>query len=133
MQLRSLALLTLALDALLAGATRVHHRPVRFKTKQHLVHAVGGARRRALEPRARGMIQMAYFTNWGIYGRNFRAHSSVRDVVSALTLRRADGHRRDDAHARVVLVCGCVARYGRAEAQRHVRGHRQALPRRQLE
>ncbi|EJD44962.1 glycoside hydrolase family 18 and carbohydrate-binding module family 5 protein [Auricularia subglabra TFB-10046 SS5] len=66
----SLLLCVLLASATTTCATRVHHRPTRFKQPKNLVQAPVP---KTVQGRAAtGKIQMAYFTNWGIYGRNFQ-------------------------------------------------------------
>jgi len=71
---RLFLLSALALAAIIAvDATQVMHRPERYKEAPNKVTVDMNAKTHAIQRRAgNGKVSFAYFTNWGIYGANFR-------------------------------------------------------------
>ena len=47
-------------------------RPKNYKSKPNVLPPVGDVTPHVIHKRATGKINAAYFTNWGIYGANFR-------------------------------------------------------------
>ncbi|KAI0090629.1 glycoside hydrolase superfamily [Irpex rosettiformis] len=67
-----LLIATLAFAAVFSvRATQVMHRPANYKAAPHNF-TEGHATPHVIHKRATGKVNMAYFTNWGIYGANFQ-------------------------------------------------------------
>lgn len=73
---RHLLLLALLFGAVLCvHGTQVMHRPAAYKTTPKAVDTEKSPKVTTIQKRAANKVSVAYFTNWGIYGANFREHS----------------------------------------------------------
>jgi hypothetical protein len=67
------SLLTLILAAFSAvEATQIMHRPANYKDAPHRFSVESNRKTHRIQRRATSKASFAYFTNWGIYGANFR-------------------------------------------------------------
>lgn len=66
-----LSLLLLSITSVLA--TQVMHRPDNFMEPPNTFATEDNAQTHTIQKRANGKTSFAYFTNWGIYGANFRS------------------------------------------------------------
>lgn len=65
--------ITLAFAALsVVDATQIMHRPANFKDSPHRYSIETNPKTHHIQRRATSKASFAYFTNWGIYGANFR-------------------------------------------------------------
>lgn len=70
---RILSLLLVAVAAV--NATQVMHRPANYKLSPHDTGPAAKVNPTQIQKRGGGQVQVAYFTNWGIYtGFNFRTY-----------------------------------------------------------
>lgn len=70
---RLLQAVTFALAALSAvEATQVMHRPANYKEAPNRFAIETNPKTNKIQRRATSKASFAYFTNWGIYGANFR-------------------------------------------------------------
>jgi hypothetical protein len=53
-------------------ATQVMHRPANYKDAPHRFSVESHPKTHQIQRRATSKASFAYFTNWGIYGANFR-------------------------------------------------------------
>ncbi|ESK85470.1 glycoside hydrolase family 18 protein [Moniliophthora roreri MCA 2997] len=67
---RILSLLSAA--CVLVQATQVMHRPDNYKDTPNSFNIAVNPETKVIQKRATGKLQVAYFTNWGIYGANFQ-------------------------------------------------------------
>jgi len=65
-------LLFAALALHCAEATQVMHRPDGYKDQPNDFKLEKAPKTNVVHRRANGKVNFAYFTNWGIYGANFR-------------------------------------------------------------
>ena len=56
----------------IVDATQVMHRPARYKDAPNKFSLETDPKTQVIHKRASGKASIAYFTNWGIYGANFR-------------------------------------------------------------
>lgn len=68
---RHIVLLTMILVAVV-DATQVMHRPAGYKNAPNRFSVETDPKTNVIHKRATGKASIAYFTNWGIYGANFR-------------------------------------------------------------
>jgi chitinase len=67
------ALASVAFMALLAvDGTQIMHRPDNYKSPLRTFPQEQNPKVNSIQRRATGKASFAYFTNWGIYGANFR-------------------------------------------------------------
>jgi len=66
------ALGLLAAGLLVADATQVMHRPDNYKDAPNVFQTAKIVNTTTIHKRAQEKVSFAYFTNWGIYGANFR-------------------------------------------------------------
>jgi chitinase len=94
---RVLLLATTACMLFLAvEGTQIMHRPAGYKNPARTFAKEASPKINKIERRASGKASFAYFTNWGIYGANFRKIllpcSSIR--INFFFFFRAHQHRR---------------------------------------
>jgi len=63
-----------ALFMLSVDATQVMHRPERYKYAPNRYMIETDPKTHVIQRRDTGKVSFAYFTNWGIYGANFRKY-----------------------------------------------------------
>ncbi|GJJ12346.1 hypothetical protein Clacol_006587 [Clathrus columnatus] len=77
-----------------ANTTQVMRRPANYKSQLHpnppLVHNGSVAMRNTLQKRSAGYVSMGYFTNWGIYARNFQPTNIVSSTLTHILYAFAD-------------------------------------------
>lgn len=70
---RLLLLATVAFMTLIAvNGTQIMHRPDGYKSPLRTFKMEQDPKINTVQKRATGKVSFAYFTNWGIYGANFR-------------------------------------------------------------
>ncbi|THG94034.1 hypothetical protein EW026_g7352 [Hermanssonia centrifuga] len=74
---------------LAANATQVMHKPANFMDAPHKFET-GNATPRVIHKRAGAKAQIAYFTNWGIYGANFQPTDIVPGPLTHVLYAFAD-------------------------------------------
>jgi chitinase len=74
----------LAFTAFIAvNGTQVMHRPVNYKDALRTFKTEQSPKTNIIQKRAGNKVSFAYFTNWGIYGANFRSYTvrMLHDVI----------------------------------------------------
>lgn len=84
---RLLLIATVTLAAMLVvEATQVMHRPTGYKDTARTFKVDKNAKTNVIQKRAGNKVSFAYFTNWGIYGANFRKRKLLLSDVSDRSL-----------------------------------------------
>lgn len=78
----------LAFTAFIAvNGTQVMHRPAAYKSTPKSVQTEQNPKTNSIQKRATNKVSFAYFTNWGIYGANFRKEQYMLLLVIYLLSR----------------------------------------------
>ncbi|KAF7419347.1 hypothetical protein PC9H_001934 [Pleurotus ostreatus] len=85
--LKSIFLALLPIVSLCVEATQVMHRPVDFKDTPNSFKIEKAPQTKVVQKRGTGKVQVAYFTNWGIYGANFQP----TDIIPSTLTREFTG------------------------------------------
>ncbi|KAF4607345.1 hypothetical protein EYR38_001413 [Pleurotus pulmonarius] len=88
--LKSIFLALLPIVSLCVEATQVMHRPASFKDTPHSFNIEKSPETKVVQKRATGKVQVAYFTNWGIYGANFQPTDIIPSTLTHILYSFAD-------------------------------------------
>lgn len=104
---RLLLLATVAFTALIAvNGTQVMHRPAQYKDALRQVKTEATPKTNVIQKRAANKVSFAYFTNWGIYGANFRAYiiSILYAIFLISVIYRTHGYRNLQSYTFVLTL-----------------------------
>ncbi|KAF9491053.1 glycoside hydrolase family 18 protein [Pleurotus eryngii] len=88
--LKSIFLGLLPIVSLCVEATQVMHRPVDFKDTPNSFKIEKSPQTKVVQKRGTGKVQVAYFTNWGIYGANFQPTDIIPSTLTHILYSFAD-------------------------------------------
>ncbi|KAG9219949.1 hypothetical protein CCMSSC00406_0006862 [Pleurotus cornucopiae] len=88
--LKSIFLALLPIVSLCVEATQVMHRPVDFKDTPNSFKIEKSPQTKVVQKRGTGKVQVAYFTNWGIYGANFQPTDIIPSTLTHILYSFAD-------------------------------------------